>query len=383
MGEFEEYLRSKEPGRAERAYLWRTAIGLQKVDGLTPSVYLVETARRNIEGEITIEESGRLIGEYYKVKKVRAEAAKTRTDEADIVSQHIVELLGEPTFTFSPEQLISIHGRLFLGIYKHAGKIRDYNITKNEWVLRGDTVQYASCFRLVETLAFDFGEEKKFSYASVGIDEAIRHLAKFISSIWQIHPFGEGNTRTTAIFTIKYLRSLGFDVNNEVFAENAYYFRNALVRANYTNIPKGIEETTEYLERFFRNLLLGEGNKLQSRFLLLGGWKGGTEASAATPTSNDSTPTSNDSTPTSSNPTPTSGGLRLSNAVKKLLAAMDGEMTRAAVMKKIGIKDRKTFLEYYLAPALKLGLVEMTHPNSPRSPTQKYRLTAKGQGAAR
>ena len=374
MGEFEEYLRSKEPGRAERAYLWRTAIGLQKVDGLTPSAYLVETARRNIEGEITIEESGRLIGEYYKVKKVRAEAAKTRTDEADI-SQHIAEILGEPTFTFSPAQLISIHGRLFSGIYKHAGKIRDYNITKNEWVLRGDTVQYASCFRLVETLAFDFGEEKKFSYASVGIDESIRHLAKFISGVWQIHPFGEGNTRTTAIFTIKYLRSLGFDVNNEVFAENAYYFRNALVRANYTNIPKGIEETTEYLERFFRNLLLGEENKLQSRFLLLGGWEGETEAPAKTPTSSNATPTSSDSTPTSS-------GLRLSKAVKKLLVAMDGEMTRAAVMKAIGIKDRKTFLEYYLAPALKLGLVEMTQPNSPRSPTQKYRLTAKGKEAA-
>ena len=375
MGEFEEYLRSKEPGRAERAYLWRTAIGLQKVDGLTPSAYLVETARRNIEGEITIEESGRLIDEYYKVKKVRVEAAKTRTDEADIVSQHIAEILGEPTFTFSPEQLISIHGRLFSGIYKHAGKIRDYNITKNEWVLRGDTVQYASCFRLVETLAFDFGEEKKFSYASVGMDESIRHLAKFISGIWQIHPFGEGNTRTTAIFTIKYLRSLGFDVNNEVFADNAYYFRNALVRANYTNIPKGIEETTEYLERFFRNLLLGEENKLQSRFLLLGGWNGGAESA-------EKTPTSSKGTPTSSKGTPTSSGLRLSNAVKKLLAVMDGEMTRAAVMKAVGVKDRKSFLEYYLAPALKLGLVEMTQPNSPRSPTQKYRLTAKGKGGA-
>ena len=388
MDDLEEYLRAKEPERAERARLWRTAIGLQKVDGLTPSAYLVETARRNIEGEITIEESGRLIGEYYKSKKIRAEAAKTRTDEADIVSQHIAELLGEPTFTFSPEQLISIHGRLFSGIYKHAGKIRDYNITKNEWVLRGDTVQYASCFRLVETLAFDFGEEKKFSYASVGIDESIRHLAKFISGIWQIHPFGEGNTRTTAIFTIKYLRSLGFDVNNDVFADNAYYFRNALVRANYTNIPKGIEETTEYLERFFRNLLLGEENNLQSRFLLLGGWKGGTEASAKAPTSSNPTPTSGSptparsgSTPTSSGSTPTSSGLRLSNAVKKLLAAMDGEMTRAAVMKAIGIKDRKTFLEYYLAPALKLGFVEMTQPNSPRSPTQKYRLTAKGLAA--
>ena len=164
-----EYLRAKEPGKAELAGLWRAAIGLQKVDGLTPSAYLVETARRNIEGEITIAEAGKIIGEYYKSKAVRAEAAKTRTDEADIVSQRITGMLAEPTFSFSPEQLVSIHRRLFEGIYKHAGTIRDYNITKNEWVLKGDTVQYASCFRLVETMAFDFSEEKKFSYASVSM----------------------------------------------------------------------------------------------------------------------------------------------------------------------------------------------------------------------
>ena len=239
-----EYLRAKEPGKAELAGMWRAAIGLQKVDGLTPSAYLMETARRNIEGEITLEEAGKAIGEYYKSKAVRAEAAKTRTDEADIVSQRITEILAEPTFSFSPEQLVSIHRRLFDGIYRHAGTIRDYNITKNEWVLKGDTVQYASCFRLVETMAFDFSEEKKFSYAAVSMDEVIRHFSKFIAGIWQIHPFGEGNTRTTSVFAMKYLHTLGFDVDNDIFYGNSYYFRNALVRANYSNIPKGIEETS-------------------------------------------------------------------------------------------------------------------------------------------
>ncbi len=293
-----EYLRAKEPGKAELAGIWRAAIGLQKVDGLTPSAYLVETARRNIEGEITIAEAGKIIGEYYKSKAVRAEAAKTRTDEADIVSQRITEILAEPTFSFSPEQLVSIHRRLFDGIFKHAGTIRDYNITKNEWVLKGDTVQYASCFRLVETMAFDFSEEKKFSYAAVSMDEVIRHFSKFIAGIWQIHPFGEGNTRTTSTFAMKYLRTLGFDVDNDIFYDNSYYFRNALVRANYSNIPKGIEETTEYLERFFRNALMGEENKLQSRFLLVGGWKG------------DFTPTSKGDAPTSKLPAPTSNAAK-------------------------------------------------------------------------
>lgn len=381
--DLEEYLRVKDPGKAELAGLWRTAIGLQKVDGLTPSAYLVETACRNIEGKITIAEAGTLIGEYYKSKKIREEAAKTRTDEADIVSHRIAEILSEPTFSFSPEQLISLHGRLFAGIYKHAGKIRDYDITKREWVLRGDTVMYASCYRLVETLAYDFRREKEFSYARATMDDVISHICQFISGLWQIHPFGEGNTRTTAVFTIKYLRTLGFAVDNEVFAENSYYFRNALVRANYTNLPKGIEETNEYLESFFRNLLFGEHNNLQSRYLIVGGLDGKDTATPTskinTPTSKKRTPTSNGSTPTSTPVSANSNELRLSRAVRMLLDAIEGEMSRARLMKAIGIKDRVTFTDYYLSPALKLGLVEMTQPNSPRSPTQKYRLTEKGK----
>ena len=377
MSDFGEYKRAAEPEKREKALIWRTAIGLQKVDGLTTSEYLRETARRNIEGEITIEESGRLIAEYYKSKPIREAAAKTRTDEADFVSQRIAAILSEPTFTFSPEELISIHRRLFTGIYKFAGQIRDYNITKNEWVLKGASVQYASCYRLVETLAFDFGEEKKFSYAGLGMDEIIRHVARFISGVWQIHAFGEGNTRTTAIFTIKYLRTLGFDVDNDLFAENSYYFRNALVRANYTSIPKGIEETTEYLERFFRNLLLGENNELKSRFLRIDGISDKREqvGEQVAPTS---TPTSKPVAPTSAPTSKPMQRLALSDAMWRLLDVMDGEMSRGRIMTALKLKDRSNFLEYYLAPALRIGFLEMTQPDSPRSPTQKYRLTARG-----
>ena len=226
-------------------------------------------------------------------------------------------------------------------------------------------------------MAFDFSEEKKFSYAAVSIDEVIRHFSKFIAGIWQIHPFGEGNTRTTSTFAMKYLRTLGFDVDNDIFYDNSYYFRNALVRANYSNIPKGIEETTEYLERFFRNALMGEENKLQSRFLLVGGWKGD-----PTPTSKSGTPTSKPTAPTSNAAkSPASKTLALSRAVRLLLDVLDGEMSRAKAMKAIGIKDRVTFTDYYLSPALKLGLVEMTQPNSPRSPTQKYRRSPNGLAA--
>ena len=194
-----------------------------------------------------------------------------RTEEADKVSFRIAEILSETAFSFSPNEYISIHRKLFQGIYKHAGKIRDYNITKKEWVLDGATVMYGSASELRVTLEYDFSQEKDFSYKGLSMDEIIHHLAVFISRLWQIHIFGEGNTRTTAVFFIKYLRTLGFSTTNDIFAENAWYFRNALVRANYTNLQKGIYETTEYLEAFLRNLLLNEKNELHNRDLHISG----------------------------------------------------------------------------------------------------------------
>ena len=267
---FKEYLRESEPDKAHKSYVWSTAIGLQAVDGLKPSKYLVDTAIQNIEGKITMKEVQSLIDSYYKERPVHL-SDDERTEEADKVSSRIAEILSETAFTFSPNEYIAIHRKLFHGIYKYAGKIRDYNITKNEWVLDGATVMYGSASELRATLEYDFSQEKDFSYRGLSMDEIIHHLAVFISRLWQIHIFGEGNTRTTAVFFIKYLRMLGFSATNNIFAENAWYFRNALVRANYTNLQKGIHETTEYLEVFFRNLLLNEKNELHNRNLHISG----------------------------------------------------------------------------------------------------------------
>ena len=268
MNDFEEYIRQGEPQKREKGYAWQTAIGLQAVDDLKPSEYLIQTARQHIEGDITIEEAKQLIDSYYQSKTTRADI-EDRTEEADKVSARIAEILSEKTFTFSPIEYITIHRRLFQGIYKLAGKIRDYNITKKEWVLKGDTVLYASADSIRETLDYDFAQEKSFSYKDLNINDAITHIAKFISGIWQIHAFGEGNTRTTAVFTIKYLRIFGFSISNEAFANHSWYFRNALVRANYNNLSKGIYATTEYIEAFFRNLILSEHNELKNRTMLV------------------------------------------------------------------------------------------------------------------
>ena len=267
---FKEYLRESESDKAHKGYAWSTAIGLQAVDGLKPSKYLIDTAIQNIEGKITMKEAQSLIDSYYEERPVHL-SDDARTEEADKVSSRIAEILSESAFSFSPNEYISIHRKLFQGIYNHAGKIRDYNITKKEWVLDGATVVYGSASELRATLEYDFSQEKDFSYKGLSMDEILHHLAVFISRLWQIHIFGEGNTRTTAVFFIKYLRTLGFVATNDIFAENAWYFRNALVRANYTNLQKGIHETTEYLEVFLRNMLLNEKNELQNRNLHISG----------------------------------------------------------------------------------------------------------------
>ena len=258
MENFDEYLRQGEPNKAEKAKVWKAAIGLQQVDGLKPSEYLIETAKQNIEGDITIDEVKKRIENYYRQHPTKTD--EDRTEEADKVSARIAEILSEQTFTFSPAEYLNIHRRLFTGLYKFAGKIRDYNITKKEWVLNGETVLYASADNLSATLEYDFEQEKKFSYKGLDEQGIIEHIAHFISNLWQIHIFGEGNTRTTAIFLIKYLRKLGFkNVNNDLFADYSWYFRNALVRANYEDLSIGIYRTEKFLIFFLSNLIL-KGN---------------------------------------------------------------------------------------------------------------------------
>lgn len=266
---FKEYIKESEPAKRDKGYAWHTAIGLQAVDGLKTSEYLVHTAVRNIEGEISFEEANELLQTYYEENPTCD--ASDRTEEADKVSARIAALLSERAFSFTPNEYLSIHRKLFTGIYSHAGCIRDYNIMKKEWVLNGATVLYGSATELQATLDYDLSEEKRFSYKNLSMDEIIHHLAVFVSRLWQIHVFGEGNTRTTAVFFIKYLRTLGFDITNNIFAENAWYFRNSLVRANYNDLKNGIYETTEFLEVFLRNLLLSENHPLHNRTLHISG----------------------------------------------------------------------------------------------------------------
>lgn len=261
-----EYFKLGEPKPEEKTVAWQTAIGLQAVDGLTTSEYLLETAKENIEGKITIKEANARISNYYEERSDK-HAIETGTKEADIVAGRITALLAEKAFSFTPAAWMSIHRYLFKDVFMHAGEIRTYNISKNEWVLNGKSVFYASYDSIPMTMEYDFKTEAAFSYKNLSRDAINRHLAQFTCDIWQIHPFGEGNTRSTAVFLIKYLSSLGYSINQECFAKKSWYFRNALVRANYNNLPNDIHATTLYLESFFENLLFGGNNELKNRYL--------------------------------------------------------------------------------------------------------------------
>ena len=369
---FDEYIRQGEPAQKEKAGYWQTAIGLQAVDGLKTSDYLQNTARRHIEGEITIDEARDLVNQYY-ITKTAHDANDDDKEEADRVSSNIVKILSSPTFDFSTGGFQSVHRRVFEGVMKHAGEFRTYDITKKEWVLEGDTVLYLNWEDLRRAIDYELEQERAFSYKGKSHDEMISHLARFVSGLWQIHAFGEGNTRTTAVFCIQYLRSLGFDVDNDQFAKHSWYFRNALVRANYHNVAKGIDYTPIYLERFFRNLLLGEQWDLRNRYLHIHPteeWR--IQPNLATPSSTEQVP--------HKQPDKQPDKFYAKNQYIKDLVKVVGpnELSVKEMLSELGLKDRESFMDVYLNPAIKGKFVRLLYPNSPRHPRQKYLLTVKG-----
>ena len=373
--DFDEYIRQGEPDKKEKASIWQTAIGLQDVDGLQTSDYLKATARRHIEGEIDIDKARELIKTYYQ-SKTQHDNDDDEKQEADKVSANITKILASRTLDFSTNGYISVHRRVFDGVFKHAGKIRDYDITKREWVLDGDTVNYLNWEDLRRALDYDIEQERTFSYQSLSQDDMISHIARFVSGLWQIHAFSEGNTRTTAVFTILYLRSIGFKVNNNLFARHSWYFRNALVRANYKNAVAKIDYAPMFLERFFRNLLLGEQWDLRNRYLHIHAkdeWKTQPElnSSAGTGQVQDKYRTSTGQVQDKL--------LTVNANIMKLIGIIgQGQMSVKDMMEAVNLKGRDNFLNIYLAPAMGEGYVRLLYPDSPRHPRQKYLLTARG-----
>ena len=364
--ELDEYIRQGEPGRVQKAESWQTAIGLQQVDGLEVSEYLLDTAKLHVEGDIDTQGARERIESYYEQRRSRG-IVERQTEEADLVSQRIVELLGERAFTLSPVTWVGIHRRLFEGIFDGAGQIRDYNITKKEWVLGGDTVTYAPCTDLAAALDYDFSREKNFSYADLSVSQAVEHIAHFIAGAWQIHPFCEGNTRSTAVLLIKYLRTMGFEVTNEPFENNSWFFRNALVRANYTNYEASVRPTLEPLTDFLENVMLGAHHPLLNRTLHVEY----AESNIDEPTVKTDQVTDHVTDQVTD---------QVSAYVYALLMQLkSGPKSASQLLKDMGLSHRPSFRETYLNPALEAQLIERTIPDKPRSRLQQYRLTDAGR----
>ena len=366
---FDEYIRQGEPAQRERADAWRVAIGLQAVDGLKTSEYLHQTARRNIEGEITIDEARELLKQYY-VSKTTHDEDDADKEEADRVSGNIAKLLQTDAFTYSVAGLAAIHRAIFEGVFKHAGRFRDYDISKKEWVLQWDSVLYGRWQDLKMTIEYDLEQERQFDYTGLDKGQIIEHLARFVAGLWQIHPFAEGNTRATAVFTIKYLRYLGFSVNNDLFERHSWYFRNALVRANYRNVVKGVEREPLFLIRFFRNLLLGENNELKNRYMMINPPEGHQMP--------ENTPQVQDKYRTSTGQVQDKIHTDNYNIIGIIKVIEFQQLSVKEIMTGLQLKGRDNFLNLYLLPAIAEGYVRLLYPDKPRHPRQKYLLTVKG-----
>ena len=364
---FDEYIIQGEPKKRERAEAWRVAIGLQAVDGLKTSEYLQETAKRNIEGEISIDEVRDLVRQYYITKTSHDD--NDDKEEADKVASNISKLLQTDAFTYSVAGFAATHRAIFEGVFKHAGHFRNYDISKKEWVLNGDTVLYGRWQDLQMAIEYDLEQERQFDYSKLNRDQMVEHIAKFVAGLWQIHPFCEGNTRTTAIFTIKYLRSQGFLINNELFELHSWYFRNALVRANYRNLSKSISYEPVFLIRFFRNLLLEENNMLKNRYMHINPpdeWNINNNKQAQ------------DKCHINIGQVQDKFYIDNANIKRLVLAVSNQQLSVKAIMELLELKGRDNFLNQYLNPSLTEGYLKLLYPQSPRHPRQKYLLTVKG-----
>ena len=263
-----DYIEAESPKNYIKQSQWDMAIGLQEVDNLKPSKYLEELLQENVVGKKTIYEVEHELRQYY-IEKEKNDDVNYNELECDLVSTRMVELLQEDSFELTIDYFKYVHKYLFQDVYEFAGEFKKVNFLKHERILNNDSVAYGDCKTLEQSLDYDISLEKKKDYKDINIVDVIDNITDFSSRIWQIHPFREGNTRTTALFIEKYIVSLGYDVDNTMFKEKSVYYRNALVRSNYFNNYLNIKQDNSFLIKFYKNLLLGKNNNLYSKDLIV------------------------------------------------------------------------------------------------------------------
>ena len=364
--------------------IWQTAIGIQAGDGLEVSDYLRQSAKKHISGQITLDEVQKLIKEYY-IENKGAEGDDSETEGADKTTVNIVRLLQtESALELSTQGLAALNRYIFEGVYENSGALRDYEEYKREWVLGGDTLRFTNLEALPEELEQCISKELNFDYDTATSDDFVSHLSAFIAQIWHICPFGEGNTRFTAVLTLLYLNNLGINIEFDTFRNDTWYFHNALVRANYRNSVKNIDFEPVYLERFFRNMLLGEQWELRNRYVHV---RPAAEWRVQPKNNNDATTgqveiKKETRKAEESDKKQTSKIRKIEPESPNLLfltvAIGQDFLSVKEIMEKLRLKGRDNFLKSYLTPAIQRGLLGLLYPSVPRHPRQKYLLTSKG-----
>ena len=421
MSKITNKTRVQESGRKEKETAWVTAIGVQAADGLRTSEILWQIAQKNIDEKISIDEANDQIKGYY-YERNALNASDPEKEDADKAAANIARILLTETLDFSAVGLAELHKEIFDGVYEKAGTIREIDVSKREWVLGGDYISFMNLEALPGSLDDCIEKERKYRYDTTSTDALISHLAAFISRIWQMCPFEEGNSRFTAVFTILYMRHLEIDFDYDTFKNDSYYLHNALVRANYRNIEKNIDYEPIYLERFFRNSLLSEQWDLRNRYVHV---RPAAEWSTQAKLKNDKStgqvhikkkarevkvsdkellsieeePLNTIRPKTEITPIPVPENTEIAaledktdviqasqevnflenpNILFIAVAIGDEFLSVKEIMERLHLKGRDSFLKLYLSPAIDNGIVSLLYPKSPRHPRQKYLLTQKG-----
>lgn len=269
LEDFGEYLHQSNPETKKRAYIWAAAIGLQATDGLRTTDKMRNTARRHIENQISLDEARQDIWRHYEDNPATT-PEQTKEQEADKTAFNIARILfSGQAVDFSTDGYLNLHRQVFDGVYDHAGQLRTCDLVKKEWVLEKNTVIYLHWEEIRIALDSNFDFKENINYQHRKGRELVDWISQFTAAVWHIHPFNEGNTRTTAVMAILIARSLGHDLHTDVFAEHSWYYRNAMVRANYMDLDRNVHIHPEFLIRFYSNWLLGEQWDLRNRYLIL------------------------------------------------------------------------------------------------------------------
>ena len=273
METIKKYLTSRNKQEREACLLWLTAFGIQSVVDLKPSADLLRIIINHIEGKYDIERTRSEVRAFYheQHKQSHGGGHHHRFEEADKVAVRIVDYFERGEFELTPESFSFAHRSMFHNLYHNSGQLREAAASKKEWVLGNTAVLYPKHEEIKPYLNYLFSNERSIDLSKLTPQHRLRHLCEFIAKLFMINAFQYANSRATFVYSMKYFLSLGYHFQNDTFFREAWFFRNAIIRACYTNMHQGVYPTTMHMEMFLGNLFLNEENELRNHRMVIRG----------------------------------------------------------------------------------------------------------------